>query len=117
MIQNLTISYTGRIEPQNGEAVYLGASSKQWIDNFTGPDRSSRNHVLNNYFGPFVSAESVDIKEGVDNAIVENNIINGTGMDNKNVALTWISVKGFNCTIQNNHGTISVLDGFTVSLF
>ena len=34
-------------------------------------------------------------------------------MDNKNNGLTWVSVKGTNCTIRNNHGNHSVLDGFT----
>ena len=80
----------------------------------TGPDRSSRNTVSNNYIGPYVRAESVDIKEGVDNVIVDSNYINGTGMADKNKSKTWVSVKGFNCTIMNNYGVFSVLDGYTV---
>jgi hypothetical protein len=93
----------------------VGASMNFWIDGKTGPDRSSRNTISNNHFGPYVSSESIDIKEGVDNIVVENNYIDGTGMDDKNYSQTWVSVKGFNCTIQNNYGKTSVLDGFTVS--
>ncbi len=78
-IQNSRISYTGRKAPQNGEAVYIGAAFIHWIHNFTGPDRSNRNKVTNNFFGPNITAESVDIKEGVDNIIVANNTINGFG--------------------------------------
>ena len=71
-----------------------------WIDDYTGPDRSSRNTISNNHFGPYVRSESIDIKEGVDNILVENNYIDGTGMENENYSKTWVSVKGFNCTIQ-----------------
>ena len=79
IIQNSQISFTGRKEPQNGEAVYIGAAYIHWINNFTGPDRSNRNQIVNNLFGPFISAESIDIKEGVDSIIVANNTINGLG--------------------------------------
>ena len=85
-----------------------------WIDGKTGADRSSRNTISNNHFGPYVSSESVDIKEGVDNIIVENNYIDGSGMYDTNYSQTWVSVKGFNCTIKNNYGKSSVLDGFSV---
>ena len=59
-------SYTGRKDTSNGEGVYIGASKQFWIDNFTGPDRSSRNTIANNIIGPYVVSESVDIKESVD---------------------------------------------------
>ena len=86
-----------------------------WIDDYTGPDRSSRNTISNNHFGPFVRSESVDIKEAVDSVVVDSNYINGTGMVDKNKSKAWISVKGFNCTIMNNYGVFSVLDGIAVS--
>jgi hypothetical protein len=71
-IKNSNISYTGRLDPANGEAVYIGASKKFWA--VRGPDFSNNNKVRNNHFGPFISSESVDIKEGVEGAIVENNV-------------------------------------------
>lgn len=116
IVQYSQVSFTGRKEQHNGEAIYIGAALGHWINNLTGPDRSSRNRVFSNYIGPNVTAESVDIKEGVDNVIVENNTINGFGMEAENKALTWISVKGFNCTIRNNNGNSSVQDGFSVIL-
>ncbi len=116
-IQNSTISYTGLLAPENGEAIYVGASYSHWIDNHTGPDKSSRNKIISNYFGPNVSSESVDVKEGTEYTIIENNYINGTGMADENYALSWISVKGTKALVQNNYGIYSVLDGFSVKLF
>ena len=37
-------------------------------------------------------------------------------MDDTNYSLAWVSVKGFNCTVRNNYGRYSVLDGFDVSI-
>ncbi len=74
LVTNCSISFTGRTESNNGEAVYIGASSQFWAAR--GPDRSSRNSVAYNYIGPYVLSESVDIKEGVDNVIVEHKYMN-----------------------------------------
>ena len=67
-VQYSTISYTGLEQPENGEGIYVGASVSNWDKNkITGllmPDLSNNNKIINNYFGPFVSSESVDIKEG-----------------------------------------------------
>lgn len=112
LLTNSSISYTGLVAPENGEAVYVGASMSLWLEN--KPDMSNRNRIVNNSFGPYVSSECVDIKEGNANILVENNFINGHGMDDKNYSQTWISVKGTECTISNNRGVSSVLDGFTV---
>ena len=113
LLQNSTISYTGLMAPENGEAVYVGSSLAHWLEG--KPDMSSRNRIVSNTFGPFVSSECVDIKEGNVNVIVENNVINGHGMDDKNYSQAWISVKGTECMIRNNRGNSSVLDGFTVN--
>ena len=78
------------------------------------PDLSNNNNIINNYFGPFVSSESVDIKEGTSGIVVQNNTINGTGMSDKNFSKSWVSVKGSNCLVKSNIGTFSVRDGFSV---
>jgi len=114
IVKNCEISYTGQQEKWNGEGIYIGSAYNHWLNNLTVPDRSNRNQVLNNIIGPYVSSESVDIKPGVEDVIVANNVINGIGMDDSNKALAWIGVKGYNCTIKNNHGSFSVKNGFTV---
>ena len=118
ILQNSMVSYTGLSAPENGEAVYIGSSISHWQNDLnTGllrPDCSSRNQILNNYFGPYVSAESVDIKEGTDGTLVEHNTINGIGMSDKNYSNTWVSLKGSDSIIRRNNGSHSVLDGFSV---
>ena len=112
LFENNHISYTGRGEANNGEALYMGTSISHWKNN--SPDRTNKITVQNNYFGPNVTSESIDIKEGTDSILIQNNRINGSGMQDENYSLTWISVKGTGCTIQNNTGIYSVQDGFTV---
>jgi len=115
LVQNCTISQTGLANPGNGEGIYI--ANKRYTWNETGVlkiDRSSRNRIRYNYFGPYVRSESVDIKESGDNIIVEMNYFNGTGMAAEAISQAWVAVKGFNCTIQNNLGVGSVLDGFIV---
>lgn len=47
------------------------------------------------------------------------NYFNGAGMvplkENGSQSQAWVAVKGYNCTIQNNYGVGSVLDGFIVN--
>jgi hypothetical protein len=47
------------------------------------------------------------------------NYFNGAGMvplkENGSQSQAWVAVKGSNCTIQNNYGVGSVLDGFIVN--
>lgn len=116
LVQNCTISQTGLASPGNGEGIYI--ANKRYTWNETGIlkiDRSSRNRIRYNYFGPYVRSESVDIKESADNIIVEMNYFNGFGMAPDAISQAWVAVKGFNCTIQNNYGISSVLDGYVVS--
>ena len=114
LLTNSSISFTGLLEPERGEAVYVGASSSLWIDN--KPDMSDRIRFVNNSFGPNVSSECVDIKEGNRNVDLVDNFINGAGVDDKNYSQTWISVKGAKRTIRNNIGTFSVIDRFALNL-
>ncbi|WP_020407931.1 right-handed parallel beta-helix repeat-containing protein [Hahella ganghwensis] len=64
---------------KNGEAIYIGTASGQWHDGKkpTGdPDHSNYNWVHHNYFLTRGN-ECVDIKEGAENNLVENNICAG----------------------------------------
>lgn len=111
-IQNCIIKNTGLTNPGIGEGVYIGSSLSHWINNI--PDLSNRNKILKNRFGPYVSAESIDIKEGSESNLVEGNTFDGTGMSGENYADSWVDVKGAKNIIRNNIGNFSLLDGFQV---
>jgi hypothetical protein len=71
---------TGLTKPSSGEAVYLGTYPGN-LDEACGgaPDRSDRNQVLDNRFGPNVPSEDVDAKEGTSGGIIRGNVSDGTG--------------------------------------
>lgn len=102
IVQNSVITHTGLDVNNNGEGIYIGAGfvSTDGKAHSGENDHSSRNHVVHNQIGPYVRYELVDIKAGVDSVVVENNTLNGLGMVSD--ILSWVSVKGFNCTIQSN---------------
>ncbi|CAF0935663.1 unnamed protein product [Brachionus calyciflorus] len=111
-IKNSVIKYTGLTNPGVGEGVYIGSSLSHWVNG--QPDLSHRNKVLNNRFGPNVSAEAIDIKEGSESNLIQGNIFDGVGMSGANYADSWIDVKGAKNIIANNTGTYSLLDGFQI---
>lgn len=115
-IKNSQISYTGLTNPGVGEGVYIGSSVSNWatVMGSQTPDLSHRNKVLNNRFGPGVSAEAIDIKEGSESGIIDGNTFDGTGMSGDNYADSWIDVKGAKYTIKNNKGVKSLKDGIQV---
>lgn len=113
-IMNSIIKITGLKKPDYGEGVYIGSAKTNWVNN--QPDLSHRNKVINNRFGPDISAEAIDIKEGTEGSIIEGNNFDGNGMSGANFADSWIDVKGSKNIIRNNNGTVSLLDGFQVIL-
>ena len=112
-IQNSEITDTGLLTPGYGEGVYIGSSMDNWAK-YTGgqPDASDYNLVLNNHFGPNVSAEHVDIKEGTTGGQVSGNYFDGTGMSGANYADSWVDVAGNGYLISNNTGVKALLDGY-----
>jgi len=70
IIRNSVISNTGRINPGIGEGVYIGSAVPNWPNG--QPDCSNRNKVLNNHFGPNVTAEAIDIKEATQHALIRH---------------------------------------------
>ena len=112
-IQNSEITDTGLLTPGYGEGVYIGSSMDNWAK-YTGgqPDASDYNLVLNNHFGPNISAEHVDIKEGTTGGQVSGNYFDGTGMSGANYADSWVDVAGNGYLISNNTGVKAILDGY-----
>lgn len=114
-IQNSLITDTGKTNAGFGEGVYLGSANSNWING--QPDRSDYNQVLDNDFGPNITAEHIDIKEGTTGGTIRGNLFNGAGISGANSADSWVDVKGNNYTISNNignntSGMSSLVDGF-----
>ena len=106
---------TGKREPKFGEGVYIGTAVSNWED-ITGsgdtPDTSDGNRVLENAFGPGVTAEHLDLKEGTTGGEVRGNTFDGVGLSGENFADSWMDVKGNGYVIAENVGTTALEDGF-----
>ena len=114
VVQGNWIHDTGRSTPQYGEAVYLGTDQTQWSSmcGSTQPDRSDRNKVIDNQFGPNVRGDHIDIKEGTTGGVIRGNNFNGTGTALiSGMVYDWITVKGNNYTIEDNRGSRAPRDG------
>jgi hypothetical protein len=104
---------TGLVTQFFGEGIYVGSANKNWC-HYTGcqPDRSDYNKIIDNNIAD-TTAENIDIKEGTTGGLIEGNTLNGTGMVSS-AATSWVNVKGNDWTIEDNVGTGSIANGFSV---
>jgi len=104
---------TGLVTPSYGEGIYVGSANKNWC-RYTGcqPDRSDDNRIIDNNIAD-TTAENIDIKEGTTGGLVAGNTLNGAGMV-RSAATSWVNVKGNDWTVEDNTGTDSIADGFSV---
>ena len=123
VIQRSYIHDTGLTAPGFGEGVYFGSAQSNW-DKYgenggTGPDRSDRNQALNNTFGPNVTAEHIDVKEGTVNGLISGNTFDGRGISGDHFADSWVDMKGSGYLLTGNTGTFvagtgTLVDGYQV---
>lgn len=99
LAENCTITNTGISNGGYGEAVYVGSAKSSWASYGSTCDY---NTVRGCRLGPGVAAEHVDIKEGTTGTIVENCIMDGTGISGQNYADSFVDVKGNNAIIRGN---------------
>ncbi|MFZ4664650.1 MAG: coagulation factor 5/8 type domain-containing protein [Caldilineaceae bacterium] len=107
ILQASTISATGVITAAFGEGVYIGSDINKWATYSCDPDlrdKSHYNQILNNHFGPNVSAEAIDVKEGTVGGVILGNTFDATGLQGANYADSWIDVKGNRYKIGHNRG-------------
>jgi len=97
VLSNCLIYNTGRQKPGFGEAVYVGSHE----GNLLG-DYSNNNRIGGCQLGPGVTAESVDIKAGTINTIVEYNTLNGKDISGVNFSDSFIDIKGDRTIIRFN---------------
>lgn len=106
---------TGKDDAGFGEGVYIGSAVSNW-SKITGdsntPDTSDNNKVLQNIFGPDITAEHIDVKEGTTGGEVRGNTFNGAGISGANFADSWMDVKGNGYQITENTGNDAPQDGF-----
>lgn len=99
LIEQSWIHDIGLHDPKFGEGVYLGSAFTNWPRYTNGqPDNSDRSIVRNNVFGPGLTAEAVDIKEGTTGGVVSGNLFQGT----TSAAKTWVDIKGNSYLVAGN---------------
>lgn len=108
-VSNNAVSDTGLRKPKFGEGIYLGSAESNWCD-ISGcqPDTSDRNVVRGNVITGTTS-ESIDIKEGTSDGVIEDNTFDGSTIT---AADSWVDVKGNDYLIAGNAGSNSPGDGF-----
>ena len=81
VVEGNYIHDTGRSKPSSGEAVYLGTHPPNYAITCgtSAPDQSDRNYILDNRFGPNVTAEDVQVRAGTTGNRVVGNRSDGRG--------------------------------------
>jgi hypothetical protein len=106
IVEHSYIHDTGRTDAGYGEGLYFGSAQSNWPkygeNGGTGPDRSDRNQALSNTFGPNVTGEHIDIKEGTTGGLVSGNTFDGRGISGQHYADSWIDTNGNNYLFQGN---------------
>jgi hypothetical protein len=111
VVTRSTVRETGLRKPEYGEGLYVGSAESNWCElNGCDPDRSDRNVLRDNDIAA-TTAESVDLKEGTSNGVLQGNTFSGDAMVESD---SWVDVKGNGWRIVGNRGTGSTEDGFQV---
>ena len=111
LIDGVHVYNTGRSSPGYGEGVYIGTTSSQWVNGV--PDRSDSNTVRSSQFGPNITVEAVDMKDGTTGTVVQGNSFDGTGYSSGN-ASAWVNAYGNNAIITDNTGKVAAQNGYKV---
>jgi hypothetical protein len=113
IVSHNVIRDTGLLTAFFGEGIYVGSANHNWC-RYTGcqPDRSDDNQIIDNNIAG-TTAENIDIKEGTTGGLIAGNILNGTGMVSS-AATSWVNVKGNDWLVEDNTGTDSIGNGFSV---
>lgn len=110
-LDNSNIHDTGKYQAGYGEGAYVGSDESAAYEHAV-----IGNVIRNTTFGPGITAEHIDIKEGADGTVVEFCSFNGTGISGANSADSFVDVKGVNSKIYNNtgnrNGNSNVVDAF-----
>lgn len=98
-INNCTVTDTGTYTKAYGEGIYVGSDYTKW-DSFEKNVHDIS--ITNCTIGPNVRAESIDVKEGAINTLIQGNTFFGSGISGANSADSFIDVKGNDTFVLNN---------------
>lgn len=114
-VDGCVVTDTGLQTPAYGEGIYVGTAKSSWS---TYGEQCHYNVIKNCTLGPNITAEHVDIKEGTIGTVVENCIMDGTGISGQNYADSFIDAKGNDAIIRGNtcyrNNNEIILDAFQV---
>lgn len=100
LVTDCTVTDTGQVTPGYGEAVYVGSSKSSTAYGLA----CDQNVIANCVFGPGVTAELVDIKEGTTGTIVERCTMYGDDIKGDVSATSLLNAKGNDAIIRHNIG-------------
>ena len=96
IVRNNTIRYTGRVQSVYGEGIYVGSGQ-------TNNHPSNFNQIINNRFGPSVTAEHIELKVGTSGNLVKGNVSDATGSQFISGAVGGVyTIAGANQTVEDN---------------
>ncbi len=99
LVEDCYIHDTGKSNPSFGEAIYVGSDKKKHGE----VDPHINGTVVRGCtIGPNVGAEAFDIKEGTAETIIENNIVDATGISGANYADSFVDLKGTRTYVRYN---------------
>lgn len=104
-VKSCTVTDTGNVTTKYGEGIYIGSDYGKWLENGGSYDKACDYNTIDScIIGPDVTAEHIDVKEGVSNLTIKNSKFYGTGISGEtgNNSNSFIEVKGSNCTITGN---------------
>lgn len=111
LVDNVYVHDVGKYNDGYGEGIYVGSDNSVWWEgDGTNTGENGRYYrravnntrIKNSTFGPNITAEPVEIKEGTVNTIVENCIIRGSGISSVNFADSNMDIKGTHAKIRCN---------------
>ena len=104
IIQNCTITNTGRLDPGWGEGIYVGTSRKNSINFGLDPDDCGHNIIRYNTFGPGILSENIDAKEYSNGGLVTGNTFNGMDSIGSRIGSAWVIFRANDWIASDNVG-------------
>jgi len=113
LLENSSVTNTGLQTAGFGEGIYVGSANSAWSSHGSACDY---NTIRGCTLGPGITAEHFDIKEGTTGTIIEDCIMDGTGISGANYADSFVDLKGDNAIVRNNicyrNGNTVIVDAF-----
>lgn len=122
VIRDCRFMHTGLVYPERGQAISIGTKTVSGDGEFYRPftDRSNRNQIINNHFGPdTMAAEYITVYGAACCGRITGNVFDtrrqSASLSASSTAESWVTIRGDRWVIQNNRGySHAGMDGFRV---